>query len=89
MLICLFGVIFVIVTLPGAMRQSKREGSGRDPFPLPEEPRAQESAYWKKDVSFSHPQHEFEYLEAVQRSEESPHHYPQPLLPPSMRGQGA
>jgi hypothetical protein len=84
--ICIVGFLFVCLALPFALRfeakrrKSLRKITGRESTLLEHSPR-RESAWWAKDSTYAHPNTNAEYLDALNRHEQDPHHYPSPFPP--------
>jgi hypothetical protein len=84
--ICTFGFLFVCVALPFALRfeanrRKDRRRAGGAECSLGEQPRRRESAWWAKDSTYSYPNTDAEYLDALDRQEHDPHHFPSPFPP--------
>ena len=88
--ICMFGFLFVCIALPFALRfeaqrRKNRRMTGDLEWSSLEHPRRRESAWWAKDSTYTYPNTEAEYLDALDSHEQDHHHYPAPF-PPQQSG---
>jgi hypothetical protein len=86
--ICLFGILFVVVSLPFALRyeaRRRKQGAGGN-FPVAQPiPSSSDSAWWAKDASYTYTRTSSEYIDALARHHSDPGHFPAPLPPSTLR----